>query len=331
MNAISSEISIVVLTHDRLAELARTLARLSSLPEKPPIVVVDNASPTPAAKHLHRRFPHVRFIRSARNLGAAGRNLGVDQVRTPFVAFCDDDCWWEAGSLHRGCELLRRHPKLGVISARIVIGAERRVDPACEAMARSPLCAQGLPGPALLGFMAGASMFRVEAYRAAGGYALPLFIGGEEELLALDLAVRGWQMIYSAELLVHHWPSTQRDSPLRERLLRRNALWIAWMRLPFAEAAAASGRFIGQVPRRGSTAEIFAALSGIPWALRNRRVVPPHVLAQWRLVFAWRFSPSAKIAATAEDFVDPIYAATPAEAALVSSVRAEISRTKLLR
>jgi GT2 family glycosyltransferase len=323
------EISIVVLTHDRLAELARTLARLSSLPEKPPIIVVDNASSTPVAKALRRRFPHVSFVRSARNLGAAGRNLGVDQVRTPFVAFCDDDCWWEAGSLHRGCELLRGYPKLGVISARIVIGAERRVDPACEAMARSPLPAQDLPGPALLGFMAGASIFRVDAYRAAGGYALPLFIGGEEELLALDLAVRGWQMTYSAELLLHHWPSAQRDSPLRERLLRRNALWTAWMRLPFAEACRASLRFIGQVQRCGSAAEVFAALRGVPWALRNRQVVPPPVFAQWRLVFAWRLSAPAKSVAIPEALADALYAASRTEAALTAPRHAEIPRVKM--
>jgi hypothetical protein len=55
---------------------------------------------------------------------------------------------------------------------------------ACLRMSASPLPREGLPGPALVGYMAGACVFRASVFREVGGYEPRLFIGGEEELVA---------------------------------------------------------------------------------------------------------------------------------------------------
>ncbi|MGB7480132.1 MAG: glycosyltransferase, partial [Burkholderiaceae bacterium] len=102
-------ISVVVLTHGRAAELARTLRQLRALPERPPLIVVDNASPDDTAAMVARDFPEAVLVRAPRNLGAAGRNLGAAAARTPYVAFCDDDPWWAPGSLAAAADLLDRH------------------------------------------------------------------------------------------------------------------------------------------------------------------------------------------------------------------------------
>ena len=47
-------------------------------------------------------------------------------------------------------------------------------------MAASPLDARGLPGPALIGFMAGAVVMRTAAYREVGGYEPRLFHTADE-------------------------------------------------------------------------------------------------------------------------------------------------------
>jgi hypothetical protein len=57
------------------------------------------------------------------------------------------------------------------------------------------------PGPAPLSVLAGATMFRVAAFREVGGFSARLCFGGEEELLAIDLAARGWWMCWAEELL----------------------------------------------------------------------------------------------------------------------------------
>ncbi|AJY39099.1 glycosyl transferase 2 family protein [Burkholderia humptydooensis] len=65
-------ITAIVLTHRREHELARTLARLARLPERPAIIVVDNASNDGTAAMVRRRFPCATLVRAPRNLGAAG-------------------------------------------------------------------------------------------------------------------------------------------------------------------------------------------------------------------------------------------------------------------
>src|ERR687896_555819 len=89
-------VSVVILTHNRVDEVARTVEHVRALPERLPIVVVDNASTDHTPALLKERFPEIEIIGLSRNLGAAGRNAGVHAVTTPYVAFCDDDTWWAA-------------------------------------------------------------------------------------------------------------------------------------------------------------------------------------------------------------------------------------------
>ncbi|WP_043816710.1 glycosyltransferase family 2 protein, partial [Rubrivivax gelatinosus] len=207
-------VGVVVLTHERPAELAHCLAQLVALPERPAIVVVDNGTRGGVAEVV-ARHPGVTLVRSDRNRGAAGRNLGVGVLDTPYVAFCDDDTWWAPGALTRALALLDAFPRIGALSARVLVGPEQQPDPTCAVMAASPLAREGLPGPRLVSFMAGAA------------------VGAEEPLLALEMAARGWVIVYADEVVTHHHPSAARDLLSRRRLLARNRLWLAWLRLPW--------------------------------------------------------------------------------------------------
>ena len=278
-------VSVVVLTYNRVSELLRTLSHLARLPERPPVVVVDNGSQDGTADFVREHFPQMRLVCWKRNLGAAGRNLGVAEVRTPYVAFCDDDTWWAPHSLGRAAELLDAHPDVAALAARVLVGPEEREDSTCALMARSPIDATGLPGPGLIGFMAGAVVMRTDAYRAVGGYEPRLFLGGEERLMGLDLAAQGWRMAYVPELVVHHHPSRLRDVTARRTLMLRNELWIAWMRLPWPCALRETGRALRAMVQAGRLPDtLWAALKGLPWALQRRRVVPPAVGTMWQQV-----------------------------------------------
>jgi GT2 family glycosyltransferase len=278
--------TVVVLTHNRAAELERTLARLRDLPEKPRIIVVDNGSRDDTAARVRGRFPDVALLRNTVNLGAAGRNRGVEAVRSPYVAFCDDDTWWEPGALRTAADLLDAYPRLGALAARVLVGDKAALDPACARMAASPLDSRGLPGPALIAFMAGAVVMRVQAFRAVGGYEPRLFIGAEEMLFALDMAVLGWSMAYAPEVVTHHHPSPARDPVPRRIVLARNRMWIAWMRLPLASALQETRAALREAREHGVAAAVLrAALEGLPWALSRRRVLPPGVDAMHRRVF----------------------------------------------
>lgn len=281
-----SRVAVVVITHERCAELARTLALLTALPEQPLVVVVDNGSRDGTAEMVRRDHPDVTLLTPGVNLGAVGRNLGVALVEAPYVAFCDDDTWWEPGSLARAADLLDRHPELAVLTAHILVEPGGREDPICEELRRSPLALPaGLPGHGLLSFLAGASVVRRSAFEAGGGFSARLWLGGEEELLASDLARAGWAMAYVPEIVVHHQPSRARDPHLRRQHGIRNTLWFTWLRRPLSSALLRTVRLVASLPRDAVTRRGLAeAVRGLPWVLAQRRPVPPKVEAGYRLL-----------------------------------------------
>ncbi|WP_067475180.1 glycosyltransferase family 2 protein [Actinomadura hibisca] len=276
--------SVVVITHGRRESLLATLGRLRDLPEKPPVLVVDNASQDGSAEAVAERFPEFTLLRAPRNLGAVARNLAADHVRTPYMAFCDDDTWWAPGALPRAAALLEAHPGIGVVTGRILVEPGGVEDPIVPELRDSPVPGPSwLPGPALGSFLAGASALRTSAFRSVGGFSPRLWLGGEEELLAADLLTAGWQLCYAEDVVVHHQPSPLRDPHLRRRHGIRNTLWTTWLRRPVGSALRRTGGLLRTVPRDRITAHaLVEAAAGIPWVLRERVPVPPGVESRLR-------------------------------------------------
>jgi GT2 family glycosyltransferase len=294
MSSGDPRIALVMITHNRRDEALASVDRLTRLPERPRIVVVDNASMDGTGEAVARRFPQVEMLPAGGNLGAAARNLGVRHVQTPYVALSDDDTWWAPGALAQAADLFDAQPRLGVAVARILVGSEEEEDSICAELERSPLPMEpGMPGPSLLGFMAGASVVRRSAFLAAGGFAPRFFLGGEEELLAIDLVAAGWWLCYVPRLLVHHHPSAQRDVVSRRWHLLRNALWSAWLRRPLSSAVRKTVHLLRTASwTRESWRGLTSAVAGLPWVLRHRRVIPPHVEHGLRLLEQQRSSVS---------------------------------------
>jgi GT2 family glycosyltransferase len=273
----------VVITHQRRDELLLALDRLLALPEQPHVVVVDNGSTDGTADAVRARFPQVELVASPENLGAVGRNVGVARLDTPYVAFCDDDTWWDPGSLRTAADVLDRHPRLAVVTARILVEPGGREDPIVAELRDSPVHrADWLPGPALGSFLAGASVVRRKAFLEVGGFSERLWLGGEEELMAGDLAAAGWELCYLPALTVHHQASRARDPHLRRRHGIRNTLWTTWLRRPVRPALRRTRQLLRTVPRdRVSALGLLDAVRGIPWVVRGRRVLPPHAEARF--------------------------------------------------
>ncbi|WP_230928259.1 glycosyltransferase family 2 protein [Dietzia aurantiaca] len=283
-----SRVSVVMITWNRREEALLALERLRTLPERPEVFVVDNGSTDGTAAAVAGRHPWARLIASPTNLGAVGRTLGVDSARTPYIAFCDDDTWWEPGSLRAGADALDAHPGLGVVTARIVVEPGGEVDPIVAELENSPVVGpEWLPGPALGSFLAGASIIRRAAYREVGGFHERLWLGGEEELMAADLASAGWELCYLEDLLVHHQASVLRDPHLRRRHGIRNTLWFTWLRRPLRAALRRTRDVLASAPRdRVTVAGVCDAVRGLPWVLRERRPLSPSVEARFRALEA---------------------------------------------
>src|SRR3954464_9071107 len=101
MSRTDSRVAVVMIKHNRVDSVLRSLDELARLPENPRTVLVDNGSDDGTARAVAERFPGIEVLDAGGNLGAAARTLGVRHVDSPYVAFCDDDSWWEPGSLRR--------------------------------------------------------------------------------------------------------------------------------------------------------------------------------------------------------------------------------------
>lgn len=266
---LASKVSVVLLTYNcahRVREILDHLAQLHV-----PVIAVDNAS-TDSTRELLAEYPQFELIELPRNIGAAGRNVGAWRATTPYIAFCDDDGWFEYDGLACAVDLLDRYPRLGVVNARILVGEEGYLDPISVEMEQSPLRdGHGIPGTVLLGFMAGAVIIRASAYREAGGYDQRFFIGGEEETLAYKLARLGWQMRYVREVVMHHQPS-QANAPHLRAYGMRNTLWNAWLHRRLPSALRWTAFTLVDTPKnRDYLRGLAMAVAGAGWVARCRR------------------------------------------------------------
>jgi GT2 family glycosyltransferase len=281
----SPDVTVIIATRNRAADLCRSLRQQTALPERPRLIVVDNGSADGTPAIVTDRFPATEVISLPGNRGAAARNAGAARAATRYVAFSDDDSWWEPGALGQAVQLLDRHPDVGLVAARVLVGPEATADPINAVLAASPLPAGHLPGPRVLGFLGCAAVARRSAFLDSGGFSELLFLGGEEELLAMDLAAAGHAISYASGVTARHWPSAVRDAPQRRWLLARNQVLVAWLRRPVPVAAAATAELARRARKDPEARRALAeAARALPGALRQRRRLPAPVEAQVRLL-----------------------------------------------
>ncbi len=85
------------------------------------IIVVDNASLHFDIEDLHKRFPGVHLIISEVNTGfAGGNNLGISQSKGEYILLLNSDIYLKNNAIHTTYQYLKNHPRVGVVSARLV-------------------------------------------------------------------------------------------------------------------------------------------------------------------------------------------------------------------
>jgi GT2 family glycosyltransferase len=284
----NQRVSVVMITRNRRTQVMSTLRHLTALPDQPPIVVVDNASTDGTADAVARCFPEVVCIRRTSNDGAVGRTIGVRAADTPYIAFSDDDSWWAPHALDTAADHFDSSPRLALLAARMLVGTAEVLDPVCQEMADSPLPRQpDLPGPSVLGFVACGAVVRRSAYLQAGGFHPVIGFGGEETVLAQDLAAAGWGLAYVDDVVAHHHPIRNPDRSNRLGVVARNDLLSVWLRRPLRIALSRSLRTVRAAARTDDAqarAVLLGALRRLPDALRARQVLSPQVEGQIRLL-----------------------------------------------
>lgn len=286
--------SFVIATRDRADELAETLACLLDSTECPIIVVDNNSHDTTRDVTAElSRGSRMSLIALTRNHGAVARNVGVAACQTPYVAFCDDDSWWQPDATAIAEAEFDRHPDLALLAARTVVEPGGRTDPFSQQLADSPLGQiSGLPGPSVLGFQSCSAVVRKSAFESVGGFSQVLHFRGEEQLLALDLAMAGWRLCYCPRMVAFHRPSPRRAIPAAQRArVLRNDFLTSCMRRPLSICATTSATLLRAAARdRAHLQAAGEALARLPAALRQRRVLSAELEDQVRLLSGERLT-----------------------------------------
>jgi GT2 family glycosyltransferase len=222
-------ISVAILNYQRRDVLRQALRAVDAqrLDEPWEVIAVDNASTDGSADMVRAEFPRVRVVELAENMGAAGRNAGVEAARSPFVVTLDNDVLLTApGDLARVLAFLRRSPRAAVVNF-MILGPD-------GALSRRDWCHPRDPdGWAEQPFLTdcvleGASACRRDAFLSAGGYWKPFFIGHEGWDLGLRLINAGWELHYLPAVRVRHLvEASVRPTSRIYYTYTRNAIWVA--------------------------------------------------------------------------------------------------------
>lgn len=117
------DLSVVIVSWNTRADLERALAAVASAqcPLEIETIVVDNASTDGSASMVERKFPWVRRITNARNVGFAGaNNQGLRAARGEFVLLLNPDTRVEPCAFSTLVDFMRAHPDAAACGPRLL-------------------------------------------------------------------------------------------------------------------------------------------------------------------------------------------------------------------
>lgn len=253
-------VSVVVVNLDGGEMLERALASLEGQGALETIVV-DNGS-APAERERLAARGGIRLIALTANEGFASpsnRGVAAASPDARYVALVNNDCVLSAGYLAALTGTLDADPGLAAVQGVVLSGAGETVDgcglgwngraEAVQLRRGEPPPPSGPPFP-VPGVSATAALYRLDAFRAAGGFEESFFAYYEDADLALRMARDGWRFACVPEARARHLGSvTGRRAPAerwrrllenRRRTLRRNLSVDARRALPAGSLAVRS-------------------------------------------------------------------------------------------
>lgn len=82
--------------------------------------MVDNASKNSEAETIAQRFPHVKVIKSAENVGfAGGNNLGIKEARGKYIFLLNNDTYFKDFNIDALIERIKQSPDIAIVCPKI--------------------------------------------------------------------------------------------------------------------------------------------------------------------------------------------------------------------
>lgn len=215
--------TVVVVTWRGRAHLGSCLDALAAQDRPHRTIVVDNASRDGTSDLLADR--PVDVLRLPRNLGyAGGVAAALARVRTPYVAWLNDDAAPEPGWLAAMEEALDGDERVAAASS-VLRGPDGAVQSTGVRLTADGHGADATGGP-VFGFCGGAALLRTDALRAVGGVPARFFCYYEDTDVSWRLRLAGYRVVRAPRARARHLhgASTRPGSVPFHRWNERNRL-----------------------------------------------------------------------------------------------------------
>jgi glycosyltransferase involved in cell wall biosynthesis len=199
--------SLIMATIGRVAEVERFLAHLDQQTHRDfELLIVDQNEDDRLLPLVHKysaRFT-LLHLRSEKGVSLA-KNVGLQQISGNFIAFPDDDCWYDSNVLERVLQMFRQYPQYSGITGRCIDANGN------DAAAKFDKSSGEVNAINVWQRAVSVTMFfRRSVYEVIGGFDEEIGIGaktpywsGEETDYVLRV-IRQFKVFYNAEFTVNH-------------------------------------------------------------------------------------------------------------------------------
>ena len=235
------KLSIITINYNGLKDTLELIDSITFNKEME-VIVVDNASKQDEASVISEKYPHIKVIRSEKNLGfAGGNNLGIKEARGQYILLINNDTYFNDFNVEALINRLESSKNIGIVCPKIRFASG---DNPIQFTGYTPLSRITLRNKAIgfgeddngqydtahsTPYAHGAAMLiKHEAIDRVGLMPECFFLYYEEIDWSMMFTRAGYVIWYEPNCTVYHKESqtTGQNSPLRTYYITRNRLLL---------------------------------------------------------------------------------------------------------
>tara|TARA_R110000868_G_scaffold360908_1_gene622958 strand:+ start:6676 stop:7587 length:912 start_codon:yes stop_codon:yes gene_type:complete len=214
--------TIAIPTKNRLSNLKFTLKKIENLLDRKDVVCIicDDGSDDDTFEYITKNYPEIKIFKNKKSKGIHfTRNLLLNNANTPYILSIDDDAHIITENVLEIVEnYFTQKPQVGLLSFRAFWNKD---NPVTMDTKQKP--------EQVKSFGAVSFALRHEAWKSIPNFPEWFVFYGEEDFAAFHLFIKGWQIHYVPQVLVHHRVNIKERKKNKDYRLRlRRSLRSGW-------------------------------------------------------------------------------------------------------